>query len=186
MLLTVAEAATILGVRPRTVRARLVRGALPGRKKDGRWVIPRAALPLTEAAHQALQARSQDVRTAVEAGLPSRVATRPGASTRSLADLEAFQAALAVRRSGVTTDPNLLADLDAGLFALAEGWHLYEPRPRLQALNTARSAFGRAVARLLMAASEPLPPETATQVAQLEQVTIAGIARLARSAERRR
>jgi excisionase family DNA binding protein len=76
MLLSVAEAAELLGLTPRAVRGRLARGELPGRKQGRRWVIPRRALPLDAAAHRALLDRADHVREAVERALPSRGVAR--------------------------------------------------------------------------------------------------------------
>ncbi len=41
MRLTIREAATVMDVSPRTLRARLARGELPGKKKNGIWTIER-------------------------------------------------------------------------------------------------------------------------------------------------
>ena len=49
MELTVREAAALMGRSARPVRAQVARGELPGVKRGGRWLIPRKALPLTEA-----------------------------------------------------------------------------------------------------------------------------------------
>ena len=48
MDLSVREVATLLDVSVRTVRARLQRGELPGRKVEGTWRIQRQDVPLTE------------------------------------------------------------------------------------------------------------------------------------------
>ena len=42
------EVATLLDVSVRTVRARLQRGELPGRKVHGSWRVQRQDVPLTE------------------------------------------------------------------------------------------------------------------------------------------
>lgn len=68
MMLTVTEAAQLLGQSPRTVRARLARGDLPGRKRGGRWIVPRDVLPLSEAEHRRIQAQA-DVLVGVGAGM---------------------------------------------------------------------------------------------------------------------
>ena len=58
MELTITEAATLLGRSPRTVRAQVARGELPGFKRGGQWVIRREALPLSEAQRAALQQKA--------------------------------------------------------------------------------------------------------------------------------
>ena len=70
MDLTVREAATLLGCSARSVRARLVRGSLPGQKKGSTWTIPRDRLPLTELQRRKLQRKADAVRRAVEDVLP--------------------------------------------------------------------------------------------------------------------
>lgn len=187
MLLSVTEAATLLGKSPRAVRAALARGELPGRKQGGRWVVPREGLPLSEAQHRALQARADEIRAVVEDALPSRGATRRGDRRRSLADLEVFRAACEVTRQVQARDDAPLQardELERGLLALAEGWYQYESGARLDALTRARAAFSRAAAQLLLAA--PWPPSAAElePLARLETEVFPALAGLFRRAER--
>jgi excisionase family DNA binding protein len=99
MELSVREAATLMGRSPRTVRAQVARGELPGIKKNGQWRIRRRHLPLTEAQHLALQEKAQNVRDAVESVLPSRIARHSSDRTKSIIDLEAFRSGASVLRS---------------------------------------------------------------------------------------
>lgn len=62
MRLSPREAATLLGQSPRTVRAQLGRGDLPGTKDNSRWSIDRRDLPLTEAQRRALQQKADSLR----------------------------------------------------------------------------------------------------------------------------
>ncbi len=48
MDLSVREAALLTGRSPRTLRAQLARGEMPGVKRNGRWVLDRRNLPLTD------------------------------------------------------------------------------------------------------------------------------------------
>ena len=98
MDLTIREAATVLGVRPRTVRDRLKRGTLTGHKRGGRWVIPRHALPLNDVQRQALHAKADSLRDALEAALPAPA--RRGASQR-LRDLDVYRLGLGCGPCGV-------------------------------------------------------------------------------------
>jgi excisionase family DNA binding protein len=91
MKLSIREAATLLGRSPRTLRAQLARGEIPGVKKGGRWTLDRRDLPLTESQRRALQGKADSLREAVEDALPSRVADRAGKRAKSLADLEVFR-----------------------------------------------------------------------------------------------
>jgi hypothetical protein len=85
MELTIRETATLLGRRARTLRAQVARGQIPAVKKDGRWSIPRRAVPLTDAQRAAMHGRAGEVREAVEAVLPSVTVRHPGQRTRSVA-----------------------------------------------------------------------------------------------------
>lgn len=191
MLLSVTEAATLLGQRPRTVRARLARGELPGRKQDGRWVIARAALPLSEAQHQRLQARADEIRATVDAALPPRVAARRDRPRRSLADLDVFHAVhralgqlSASSAASLPRRAELVTVLERGASALAVAFHEYRSDARLHALTEARAALANGVCLLLLPA--PLPPgEPALSLVDLlEQEALPGLAGLFRQAER--
>lgn len=80
MELNVREAATLMGRSPRTVRAQLARGDLPGVKRQGQWRLQRRHLPLTEDQRRALQARAEGIRQLVEEALPGRTAATSGRS----------------------------------------------------------------------------------------------------------
>ena len=75
MELSVREAATLMGRSPRTVRAQLARGELPGVKRGGRWRVQRRHLPLTEDQRRALQTKADGIRQLVDDALPGRTAT---------------------------------------------------------------------------------------------------------------
>lgn len=165
MLLSVAEAATVLGCSERAVRARLARGDLPGVKRQGRWHVRRADLPLDGQQRRALQERAEAVRAAVEAALPSRTATTRAQRAVSVADLEPFRAGhtvlAAMRAHAVAGGPAVpgagcaAAEVEAALLAIAEGHHQFAPAVKLEALTRARAALGRAVGALLAAADGP-------------------------------
>ncbi len=91
MELTVREAAVLLARKPRTIRAQLARGELPGKKRDGVWRLESRTLPLTEAQRGVLQRKADRVRQVVEGALPSRMAASAGQRSRSIADLDAFR-----------------------------------------------------------------------------------------------
>lgn len=74
MLLTPRDAATVLGISERAVRARLKSGRLPGFKRGDRWCIRRRDLPLDDAQRAHLQRRADAIRDAIQAALPTRVA----------------------------------------------------------------------------------------------------------------
>jgi len=191
VLLSVKEAATLLEQSPRAVRARLARGDLPGRKRGGRWVIPRSALPLTEAQHRALQARADEIREVVDRALPSRAATRREHKRRSVVDARTFQAAMEARRlltaaagEAIPHRARALEAVSEGTLCLAEGFHQYAGGVRLEALTRARAAFARAVGLVLLDASLPLSGPACAVLEQLEQELMPPLGGSCRQAER--
>lgn len=160
MNLTLREAATLLGRSGRTLRDQVARGDIRGIKEKGAWVIPSDALPLTQAQRRALQARAEEIRSAVEDVLPSRMATDRAAKARSLADVEAFRKARGVSRAmkAASASPMAIADLEEGLLLLAEGNASFDRDMKVVALRGARARLGRVVGRLLLDADD-LPAE---------------------------
>ncbi len=188
MLLSVTEAAQLLGVSARTVRTRLARGELKGRKRGGQWVVPRDVLPLPESEHRRLQQTADAIRRTVDAALPSRAT---GARTRrSVVDEIAFRAAHALRQSlRASAHPAASPAADAvedGLIHLGAALHQWGPETRLTALREARAAMSRATVLLLLDA--PMPPEDPVRgwVVALEHEVLPPIAGLFRRAERSR
>jgi len=186
VLLSVTETAQLLGVSTRTVRSRLAKGELPGRKKGGRWVVARDALPLPEAEHRRLQQRSEAIRETVDAALPSR--TTGQRRRRSVIDEVAFRAAHALR-SELRASPHPAAApaaeaIEEGLVSLALALHEWRSEPRLEALTRTRAAMSRAVAGLLLAG--PLPPADPVRgwVVSLEHEVLPPLSGLFRRAER--
>ncbi len=186
MLLSVTEAAQLLGQSPRTVRARLSRGELAGRKRGGRWVIPREALPLPESEHRRLQERAAAIRETVDAALPSRVT---GAKKRrSVVDEVGFRAAHALRAelrgNAHPAAAGAAEALEAGLVAIGLAVHEWSPASRIAALTRARAAVSGTIVGLLL--SGPLPPDDPVRgwVVTLEHEVLPPIAGLLRRAER--
>jgi excisionase family DNA binding protein len=186
MMLTVTEAAQLLGQSPRTVRARLVRGDLPGRKRGSQWIVPRDRLPLPEAEHRRLQAQAEQIRETVEAALPSRVTSR--VARRSVVDEAAFRAIHAARQQ-LAADPSRGArrasrSLERALHLVAEGVNEWRGEAKRQCFVAARAEVSRACAWL--AADAPLPPPEPVRswLAALEQEVLPPRAGLCRSAER--
>ncbi len=191
MLLTARETATLLGRNLRTVRGQLARGELPGVKENGRWVVDRNALPLTEAQRRDLQAKAGRVRRAVEDALPSRLARRHGDRWRSVADLDAFRLGAEllaeVRADGEALDDTRRAEvaetLESGLLAVAEAAYQYDREIKLEALNRARAELSRAGAALLLAAGLVPPDPVGRWVAVLESQVLPAVAGFARWAD---
>lgn len=192
MDLSVREVAALLGRSPRTVRAQLARGDLPGTKRNGRWRLERRHLPLTESQHRALQSKAETIRQAVEEVLPSRLAATPGSRSRSVVDLAAFRRGAeilaAVRAAGGDEAPppallRVARLLEEALLALAEAVQHFDRDLKLAALNRCRALLARAVALLLL--QGPLPPAEPVLgwVSALEAEVTPAVAGFARWAE---
>ena len=188
MELSARQAATLLNRNLRTVRGQLARGELPGTKKNGRWVIRREDLPLTEAQRRGLQRKADRIRKTVEGVLPSRLARRPGDRSRSLVDLDVFRLGAEllneIRKSGDVLDRPLRerveASLEEALLDSAEASFQYDRRLKLAALNQARGALARTSARLLLAAGFTPEDPVARWVQALEHDILPAVAGFAR------
>jgi len=188
MQLSVREAATLLGQSPRTVRARVARGDLPGSKKNGRWMIDRRDLPLTEAQRRALQHKADSLRRTLEEALPTRLARTPGVRSRSIADLEAFRRGAELLREirGNEVAPrHARAEhlIESALLALAEAVHQFDGELKLQCVQRARGQLSKAAAILFLDAGEPPKDPLARWVVTLETEILPAVAGLARWAE---
>ncbi len=194
MDLTVREAAVVLGRRPRTVRAQLARGELPGKKRGGRWRVDDRELPLSEAQRRALQRKADRVRRVVEDALPSRMATSRGQRSRSIADLDAFRRGAEVlaemRRDCQVLDgaarERAAAMAEEGLLAFSEGVMLFDREHKLEALKRARSNLARCAAVLLLAGGIPPADPVFGWVRAIESEVIPAVAGFARWADGRK
>jgi excisionase family DNA binding protein len=193
MTLSVEEAATLLRLSARTVRARLQRGELNGHKEGGQWRLPRAALPLTADRHRQLQDRAEAVRRVVDAALPSRAPSEQP-QRRHIADLHAFRAAAALLvelravAGSATVEPVArrsaevaVLRLEAALEGIGRAWPLFAPQQRLGLLDGARSEVGGAAAWLASCGD----PACARLAARLEDEVLPPLAGMCRSADQR-
>lgn len=182
MLLSAAEAAQLLRQSERTVRARLARGELPGRKQGGRWLVPREALPLPAAEHDRIRARADAIRATVDAALPSRLGER---RRRSAVDEPAFRAAHALA-AGLRAADQDSAPVELALADLTIGLHEWHPDGKRAAFLRARAGFSRAF--VAIATQTGLPPTAphAGWLAQIEDAILPALAGLLKQAERRR
>jgi len=192
MELSVREAATLLGQSPRTLRARLARGDLAGRKLGGRWRIDRRELPLTEAQRRALETRAEELRRTVEAALPTSLRRSAERKHRRIEDLDAFRLAhglLLQLRDGAPEPAVSPARrraaryVEAALLALAECVHRYDAESKLAAVRVARSRLARAAGVLLVEADVPPAEPVAGWVQTMETEVLPAVAGLARWAE---
>jgi len=189
MELTLTEAASLMGLSARTLRARAARGDIPARKRAGAWRFDRRDLPLTEAQRAGLQARADAIRGAVEDALPSRLAAHTSDRRRSLADLDAFRAALRVHQAIHAAEPTAartrtLMLLEQSLDELAEATLVYARLSKLAALDRCRASLGRAIAALLVEAGIPPAEPEHGWLLVLEQEVAPAVAGLARWASK--
>ena len=196
MQLSVREAATVLGRSPRTVRAQLQRGDLPGTKRDGRWRIPKEALPLTEPQRRALAAKAESLREALEQALPSRAAATTRSRAPCIDDSEAFRLGCRILGevpAGCRDDEHLRRTVarlvERALIEIAVAVHQYDPELKLGALNHARRLLAAAAARLAIAPPsdpDPRPRDHLPGSLQLmlETELLPAVARAARRADR--
>ncbi len=189
MELTVREAAALMGRSPRTVRAQVARGALPGVKRNGRWSIPRHSLPLTETQRQRLQAKADRVREAVEDALPSRTAATSGQRQRSLADLDAFrhgaELLAGVRGAGsenvsAAVRDRVAALLEGALLALAEAVEHFDRQAKLEAIHRCRAQLSHSLGVLLIEGGIPPGEPIFSWVRALETAVLPAVAGFAR------
>ena len=194
MELTIREAAVLLGRKPRTLRAQLARGELPGRKLDGVWRLESRQLPLTEAQRDALQRKADRVRQAVDDVLPSRMAASPQQRSRSIADLDAFRRGQEIlsemRQANEDLDTGrrerAAAILEEALLAFAEGVVLFDKGHKLEAVNRSRSKLARCAAMLLIEGGIPPAEPIFGWVSAIESEIVPAVAGFARWADGRR
>ncbi len=174
MELTIREAATLMGLSPRTVRAQAARGEIPAVKRGGRWFVRHEKLPLTQQQRRAVQARAAEVRATIDQALPSRHAARTGQRRRSVLDLEAFRLALELRqdvraRGGSVPGVAKASDeLARALHALAAASAHYDQRTKRNAVDAARDAIAAALTALLLDCADPLADPVFAWVQRIE------------------
>lgn len=192
MELSIKEVATILGRSPRTVRAQVARGELPGVKRNGRWRVERRHLPLTEAQRRELQAKADSIRQAVEQAVPSRLARSHGQRTRSIVDLDAFRLGAEVLDMVRGTADEHLANvprhritglIEGALLDLAEAAQQFDRELKLAAVNRARRRLSHALAALFIGTGMHPEEPVLSLVTSLEHEVLPAVAGFARWAE---
>lgn len=194
MELTIREAAVLTGRNERTLRSQLVRGEIVGRKCDGRWMIDRSALPLTDSQRSALEARAAVVRDAVAEALPRSRSPEGKRPRRSALDFDAFRAGkkiLDVLTARVRSDPSserasrAVQFLDRGLMRMCEGLYAYDLPSKVRALRAARAFISRSIACIFFAASDGPSVVAPSEIALLETEVLPAIGGLLRWSEKR-
>jgi hypothetical protein len=186
--LSISETATALHKSERQVRYLIQEGKLAAKKKDGRWVIDSAKLPLGEAQRRILGESAAALSTAVaEAVAPPVEAMKKAAAPRfSVRDLRAFKSAEPVFRDVVLklgdADPACLLLRDA-LDLLSQGCHSFHPREKVERYAAARERTATAVTRLLLGGA-PGDSVRESLASRLEQSVLPDLSGLIRSTER--
>ena len=185
MDLTLREAAALTGTHQRTLRDRLKRGDLRGRKVSGRWVVRRQDLPLTEEQRAVVFERAERVREGVDEALASALGSR---RRRSAQDLEPFAAVVHLRREivavGDGAPTTVVRCLDRTLAALALGAHEWSAERKREGFLDARLHLTRAVAQLAVDSLSGDGPGFGEWLERIEQAVLPSVGGLVRWAER--
>lgn len=185
MLLSLPEAATILGKSERQIRYLIKLGKLTARKQEGRWVVDRDDLPLTDAQRRRLATSSRALVEHVQE-VAERVAdtkAKAGGRRFSVRDLRAFQAGIPLHRAAVAAvgeAAKATGHLRDALDALARGCHSFHARDKHDSYRSAREHAASAVAELLLHPSD----DHSTLADRIEQELLPRITGLLRSTER--
>ena len=172
----------LLGKTARQVRYLLAHKQLQARKVDGRWVIDRASLPLSEAQVEARARRTAALRHTVEETLGAGV-KEERKERYSVRDVKAFQLARPVHAAlrAMTPPPTGLSHIHRALVLLAQGCHRFGRDEKALSYRAARDAVAEGLCELLLDGGEGL----GAQATVLEQEVLPAIAGLIRRVEPR-
>ena len=150
MILSLTDAARLLGKTPRQVRYLIQHGDLPAEKVNGRWHVKRADLPLSEGAQQARATKIEGALQIAEDVL------RKGADTQrsfSVLDLKAFRNGRSLYHRLVaecTPEHPAVGFMKESLMLLSVGCHSFQHRDKAVRYADARAQACRAVVALLV------------------------------------
>lgn len=183
MTLSLTQAAALLGKTPRQVRYMIKRGRLRATKENGRWLIERDDLPLSEGQLRARERKAREIEGTVLDALGPHL--RPGAKRRySVLELSAFSHGREVHAGlmrAVGAEHEATRAIEDSLVRVSQGCHRFHEGEKLEAYSNAREAAARAVALLLLS-------EHSDAVAisdRVEQDVLPALAGLIRRYERR-
>jgi excisionase family DNA binding protein len=181
MLLSLTQAAQLLGKSRRQIEYLIKQGRLRATKNGGRWQVDEADLPLSPGQRQAIGRRAAGLRQAAAEVLDG-TAPRP---RYSMADLHVFASLKTVWQNAeerLATDHPARGHLRAALDQIAIGCHRYLRRDKALAYHAARDALSLAACALLLDDD----PERVGMAAGIEQEVIPALAGLLRRAEGKR
>jgi len=183
MNLSLTETARLLNKSDRQVRYLIMHGGLEARKVDGRWVIRREDLPLSEGqTRAATQKQERAARLAMEVLQPD--GESKGSKRYSVRELRAFQEGAPLYReliSAAGADHPAAALLREALMLLACGYHEFDDRNKAAFYARSREQASRAAMALLLEDEEA----RRDLIDRLETSLLPAIGGLIRHAERR-
>lgn len=180
MILSLSDAARMLGQSERQVRYAIKNGRLEARRVGGRWVIDDSDLPLSPGQVSARTQKGAELRDRVEDALGVGRST-DGYSVRSL---DAFVAAARLAReiaAQVGAEHLARQAAEAAVVAIAQGCHRFGAT-KVEAWRDARDLAAAAVAHLHVAGD----PQAIALADRVEAELIPSLVGLVRRAERRR
>jgi excisionase family DNA binding protein len=156
MLLTLVQAAELLGQSRRQIRYLIKTGRLPAVKVGGHWRIDSERLPRSPGQRAAAERKQQHLVEVVEEAL-----SLPSASDRkrySVRDLRAFQIGAAIYRDAaarLAADHPAIQSLRQALEHVALGCHRFRQEDKVSEYQTARDHASRAACTLAIDATSP-------------------------------
>jgi excisionase family DNA binding protein len=182
MLLTLAQAAELLGQSRRQIRYLIKTGRLPAVKVGGHWRIDSERLPRSPGQRAAAERKQQHLVEVVEEAL-----ALPSASDRkrySVRDLRAFQIGAAIYRDAtarLAPDHPAAGFLRQVLEHVALGCHRFRQEDKVSEYQAARDHASRAACTLAIDATAPAQE----LLDRVEQDLMAALGGLVRRMERR-
>lgn len=153
MMLSMSEAARLLGQTQRQVRYQVKRGQVKATKVGGRWMIDEADLPATASRKEQGAAHAAALKQAVDKALAPHVAVRARYTVESVAAFREGVLAWRAAREALGDHPAVAA-LAAANLAMSRGAHGFRTRAKALAFEEARGHASDAVAWLFMEGSE--------------------------------
>ncbi len=153
MLLSLTQAAQLLGKSRRQLEYQIQQGRLRASKVDGRWRIDESDLPLSPGQRQAMRRRADGLRQAAAEVLDT-TAPRP---RYSMTDLQAFATTRAIWRDAQALLPpehEARGPLRAALDQIAVGCHRFVRHDKALAYHAGRDALATAACALLLDGSD--------------------------------
>ncbi len=183
MDLSLSEAARLLGKSDRQVRYLIRAGTLPARKKNGRWIVRRDDLPLSDKQERAVEHKKERA-----ARLAEEILRPEGGNARkrySIRDLRAYREGAAIYReltAAAGADHAATELMREALMLLACGYHEFQAANKAELYARARHEASRAAMALLLDDEE----KHRDQVERLESAFLPALGGLIHHSDKRR